>query len=259
MKDKLTLVKIGGKVIDDPSMFRRFIQDFAALEGSKILVHGGGKIASQVSEQMNIPVKLLDGRRVTNTADLEVVTMVYAGLVNKTIVAQLSAQNCPALGLSGADGNSILAIKRPTKPIDFGWVGDIVKVNTAFIQQPLQQQITPVFCAIGHDGKGQLLNTNADTVAAEIAVAMSEYYAVSLLYCFEKNGVLQNINDATSVLPSLNFKAYQKLMAKGKIHDGMLPKLNNCFYALENQVKEVKIGTTAMLNQQETICTNLSL
>jgi len=259
MKGKLHVIKIGGNVIDDPKMLDRFIHDFAALEGQKILIHGGGKLATQMSDQLQIPVNLVDGRRITSTENLEVVTMVYAGLISKKIVAKLAGHQCTAIGLSGADGNSILAEKRSVIPTDFGWVGDVVDVNTAFIEDLLNKKITPVFCAISHDGQGQLLNTNADTVAAEIAIAMSERYDTTLMYCFEKNGVLQDVNDAQSVITHLDYAQYETLKANGTIHDGMLPKLKNCFHALANNVKEVKVGTTAMLDKQPIICTQISL
>jgi acetylglutamate kinase len=259
MKDKLQVIKIGGNVIDDPEMLDLFIQDFAAMAGPKILIHGGGKSATQMSDQLHIPVKLVDGRRITSTANLEVVTMVYAGLISKRIVAKLSAHQCTAIGLSGADGNSMLAEKRPVTPTDFGWVGDVVDVNTAFIADLLLNDITPVFCAIGHDGHGQLLNTNADTIAAEIAIAMAHRYDTKLMYCFEKDGVLKDVNDAKSVIPHLDYAQYQTLKANHAIHDGMLPKLKNCFHALANNVGEVKVGTTAMLQQSTATCTTISL
>lgn len=257
MKDKLEVVKIGGNVIDNPNLLEEFLNDFAQIEGPKILVHGGGKLATQLSEKLDIPVQLIDGRRITSPENLDVVTMVYGGLINKRIVAKLVANGCNAIGLSGADGNSILATKRSTNPIDFGMVGDVQSIQTDFLKLLLDAGITPVFCAISHDGNGQLLNTNADTVTAEIAIAMQQFYDANLMYCFEKPGVLKDVNDLNSVLLSLNKQEYEQMKEDGSIHTGMLPKLKNCFYALENKVQEVKIGNTSMVKPGEPICTKM--
>ena len=259
MMDEITVVKIGGNIIDNPELLNRFLSDFAALKGPKILIHGGGKLATNLSKQLNIPVELIEGRRITSSKNLDVVTMVYAGLINKKIVAKLASKQCPSLGLSGADGNSILATKRPNKPIDYGWVGDVEAINSTFIDQLLQNNISPVFCAISHDGKGQLLNTNADTVAAEIAIALNQLGKTRLIYCFEKKGVLQDIEDENSVIPTLDEAKYQQLKANGNIHKGMIPKLDNCFYALKNQVSQVKIGYATVLQSEGEIGTTIKL
>jgi len=188
MRTKLSIIKIGGEQIDDSTQLETFLHNFTQLEGFKILVHGGGKLASQLSLKLGIEPQMVDGRRVTSQADLEVITMVYAGLLNKKISAQLQSLGCNALGLSGADANCITSEKRPKSSIDFGSVGDVKIVNTATIHALLQQKLTPVFCALTHDGKGQLLNTNADTIAAELAIGMSALYETELIYCFNKKG-----------------------------------------------------------------------
>ena len=257
--DKLKVVKIGGNVIDNPEMLTAFLKDFAALEGAKILVHGGGKKASEISRGIGHEPKMVDGRRITEEKDLEIITMVYGGLISKNIVAQLQALNCTALGLSGADGNSITSVKRPVNPIDFGFVGDVIAVNADFIHGLIQQGIAPVYCAITHDNNGQLFNTNADTIAAELAVGLSKYYETELIYCFEKKGVLEDVDDEDSAIPEINTASYESLKKEGKIHSGMLPKLHNCFDALERNVNVVKIGSTDMLKSGNEIYTKLKL
>jgi len=248
--DKLSVVKIGGNVIENRGALAAFLNDFAALEGSKIIVHGGGKEATLMAQQLGIPVQMIDGRRVTDAATLDLITMVYGGKINKTIVAQLQALGCNALGFTGADGNSITALKRSPQPVDFGFVGDVSKVETALLKVLFQQGITPVFCAITHDGAGQLLNTNADTVAASLAKALATDFEVQLMYCFEKKGVLENVEDNASVLPKINAELYEKLKQENKIHSGMLPKLHNCFDALQQGVKHVFIGDAEMIRLQ---------
>lgn len=259
MKTKLKIVKIGGNLIDDAEVLATLLKDFSAIKEPKILIHGGGKIATATSKKLGIESKLVEGRRITSAEDLEVITMVYAGLLNKNIVAQLQANNCNALGLSGADANCVQANLRPKEPVDYGFVGDVNHINSAVIQQLLTAQLTPVFCAISHDGKGQLLNTNADTVTAEIAIAMSKYYQVELMYCFEKNGVLENVEDENSVIPKINTAKYEALKANQQIHQGMLPKMQNCFYALKNGVANVVIGSSKLLQSNSTLFTQLSL
>ena len=256
--NKLKVVKIGGNVIENKTALSRFLADFSALNGPKILVHGGGKEATQMAAQLQIPVQISNGRRITDAANLDIITMLYAGKINKNIVAQLQALGCNALGLSGADGNSIRANKRPINPIDFGFVGDITTVNTSFFKQLLTTGITPVCCAISHDGNGQLLNTNADTIAAAIAGSLSKTNAVTLYYCFEKPGVLKNVTDNNSVIQQINFKKYQQLQEEGRIAQGMLPKLSNCFDALNEGVTEVKIGLPEMI-QENTVHTQIIL
>jgi len=193
--DKLQVVKVGGNVIENRESLNEFLFDFTKIRGAKILVHGGGKEATQMAQKLNIPVQIIEGRRVTDKANLEIISMLYAGKLNKTIVALLQAYNCDSLGLTGADGNSVVAEKRSSKPIDFGFVGDVISVNSALFNLLLNQKITPVCCAITHDKNGQLLNTNADTIASEIASSMSAYYEVTLSYCFEKKGVLKKLID----------------------------------------------------------------
>ena len=250
--DKLLVVKIGGNVIENRVSLLDFLKDFAALEGPKILVHGGGKEATQMAKKLGVKVKLIEGRRVTDTQNLNLITMLYAGKLNKTIVAQLQALGCQSLGLSGADGNSILAEKRPAKPIDFGFVGDLKTVNNSFFDLLLKEGISPVCCALSHDGNGQLLNTNADTIASTVAASLSNHYEVHLLYCFEKNGVLKDLNNDNSIIPSLNESDYKNLKTKGLLHTGMLPKLQNCFTALKKGVKYVKIGNPKMITESGT-------
>lgn len=247
MSTKVSVVKIGGNVIDDAKQLNAFLHGFSKLEGLKILVHGGGKMSTKISKEMGLTPQMHQGRRITDQNTLEVVTMVYAGLINKNIVAQLQAFECNALGLSGADGNSIHAHKRDLTSIDYGFVGDIDNINSNFITSLLNQHITPVFCAITHNTKGQLLNTNADTIAAEIASSLSNQFDVSLNYCFEKKGVLRSINDEDSVIPHIDLNLYKSLLEEGIIADGMLPKLTNCFNALHKGVQRVSVGLPNMI------------
>lgn len=243
----LKVIKIGGNIINDKQVLFDFLMQFSKIEEDKILIHGGGKLATTLAKKMNIEVKLINGRRITNAETLDVITMVYAGKINKTIVAQLQSYKCNALGLTGADGNTIVAKKRPVKNIDFGLVGNIESVNTDVLNLLLKNKITPIFSAITHNTKGQLLNTNADAIASELAIAFSKTYNVELYYCFEKNGVLENIKDDTSVIEHININTYKIALKTGVISDGMLPKLENCFHAIENDVKKVCIGQPEML------------
>ncbi|MBU1012389.1 MAG: acetylglutamate kinase [Bacteroidetes bacterium] len=259
MKTQLDIIKIGGNLIDDESSLTNFLNHFSANKTLKILVHGGGRSATQLSERLGIKTQMLEGRRITNEEDLEVVTMVYAGLINKKIVAELQHYGCNAIGLSGCDMNSILAKKRHHPYIDFGFVGDIEKVNVSNIDLLLKNGFCPVFSAITHDGRGQLLNTNADTVAAQLAISFSETYNVRLLYCFEKNGVLSNPEDDFSVIPFLDKDLYQELKTAGAISKGMIPKLDNCFEALVMGVSEINIGGSGMMNPIAFNFTKLSL
>lgn len=253
----LKVVKIGGNIIDDTTALEGFLKDFAKVEGPKILVHGGGKLATKLANQMGIEVKMTNGRRITDADTLDIITMVYAGKINKNIVAKLQAEKCNSVGFSGADGNSIVSVKRPVKDIDFGFVGDVKKVNTEVLEVLLNNNITPVFCAISHDENGLLLNTNADTIASEIAIGFAGNFNTELYYCFEKNGVLESIEDDNSVIEKINTKTYQELIEKGIIADGMLPKLNNCFHAIRNKVAKVCIGKPAMLFSENTIYTTI--
>lgn len=246
---ELKLVKIGGNVIENREALADFLADFAALNGPKVLVHGGGKEATQMAKKLGFNVQLIEGRRVTDAKNLELITMLYAGKLNKNIVAQLQALGCNSLGLTGADGNSILAKKRASKPIDFGFVGDLTEVNQSFFKMLLDSGISPVCCALSHDGKGQLLNTNADTIAATLASALSDHFDVSLNYCFEKNGVLLDLEDDRSVIQTLDETNYLKLKSEGVLHTGMLPKLENCFTALKAGVKQVRIGSPKIITE----------
>jgi acetylglutamate kinase len=245
--DKLSVVKIGGNVIEDSAALQSFLTDFAQMQGSKILVHGGGKKATAMAEKMDIPVQMVEGRRITDAQNLDIITMLYGGKINKNIVAQLQNLGCNALGLSGADGNAIQAVKRPVKSIDYGFVGDVVGVNNALFQMLLKGGYTPVCCAITHDQKGQLLNTNADTIAATLAQSLSQSFEVSLWYCFEKQGVLENIDDDGSVIETITPQKYKNLKTAQVIYSGMIPKIDNCFDALANGVNEVKIGAPKMI------------
>ncbi|MEP6699702.1 MAG: acetylglutamate kinase [Bacteroidota bacterium] len=242
--DKLYVIKIGGNIIDDEKNLSSFLKEFAAIDAKKILVHGGGKVAGKIGEQLGIESKYADGRRITDAATLDLVTMVYAGLINKKIVAQLQAFDCNALGITGADANLIPATRRPVTEIDYGFVGDIQpgKMVAMFWDELLALALTPVAAPITHDGKGQLLNTNADTIAQEIAKTLSKTYEVSLIYSFEKSGVLRYINDDSTVIPVINSALYKELKAGDKIFAGMIPKLDNAFTALKSGVNKVIIG-----------------
>lgn len=241
---QLTIIKIGGNVIDNSVNLHQFLLDFTALPGDKILVHGGGKIATELSESLGITAKMVDGRRITDIETLRIVTMVYAGLINKNIVAQLQARNNNAIGLTGADGNIIKAHKRPIKTIDYGYVGDLdnESVNVDTIANLLEAGLTPVLCAITHDGDTQLLNTNADTIASAIAVAMSSRYETKLAYCFEKKGVLRDVNDDNTVVRTIKANEFEGLKADGTVAGGMIPKLQNAFDAINKGVTAVYIG-----------------
>ena len=259
MKQKLSIIKIGGNVIENKTELSRFLKLFVSLEGFKILVHGGGKLATQLASKLGIESKMVDGRRITDTKTLEVITMVYAGLTNKNIVAQLQANHCNAIGLSGADGDAIQAHIRPVTEIDYGFAGDVDGVNSQMISKLLDADLTPVFCAMTHDGNGQLLNTNADTIASELAIGMSELYNTTLYYCFEKKGVLMNIEDDSSVVKQIDSSKYQELLNAGIIADGMLPKLENCFHALNKNVSKVCIGHPSMLDLKNELFTTITL
>lgn len=254
----IKIIKIGGNIIDNEKELISFLKQFSTIEGHKILVHGGGKLATQLAEKMNIKVQMIDGRRITNSETLDIITMVYAGKINKNIVATLQSFNCNSIGFSGADGNTIIAKKRPVKPVNYGFVGDVTNVNTSTIELLLHNNITPVFCAISHNKNGQLLNTNADTIASELAIGLSNNFKTELYYCFEKNGVLKNINDDNSVITNITSKSYQHLIDEKIIVDGMLPKINNCFNALNNNVHKVCIGKPTMLFNSNATYTTLT-
>jgi acetylglutamate kinase len=241
--NKLFIIKIGGNVLDDQQMLTAFLTDFASIKEPKILIHGGGKIATKIGNQLGIESNYVKGRRITDAETLDLVTMVYGGLVNKQIVAALQKLSCNAIGVTGADANLISAVKRPVKEIDYGFVGDIrpADVNTALLHELLKQNTVPVFAPLTH-ADGNMLNTNADTIASVLAVALSKYFDVRLIFCFEKKGVLKNVNDAGSVITHLPKKLYDEYFAQGIFADGILPKLENAYAAIDAGVKEVLIG-----------------
>ncbi len=263
--DKLYIIKIGGNIIDDETKLSLFLQSFAQVRGKKILVHGGGKLATRMAEAMGVPQQMIGGRRITDAETLKIVTMVYAGYINKNIVAQLQSFGCNAIGLSGADGNLILAHKRAEGKashlggglegaVDYGFAGDVDKLNTQLADTLLQSNDAIVLAPITHDGKGQLLNTNADTIAQEVAKAMSELYEVELIYCFEKSGVLLDVNDEASVIEKITASKYEELKnptlgGKGAVFAGMIPKIDNTFVALKGGVNKVIIGKAEELEQ----------
>ncbi len=246
----LKVIKIGGNLINNPTLLATFIKHFASIEGPKILVHGGGSLATEMAIKMKMDVKMAEGRRVTDKQTLDVITMVYGGKINKKLVAALQSNACNAIGFSGADGNAIVSVKRPIKHIDYGFVGDVVNVNTELLGLLIKHNVTPVFSALTHDGNGQLLNTNADTVAAELAIAFAKTFQTELYYCFEKKGVLLDVTDENSVIEKINQKKYDAFVENRVIADGMLPKLDNCFYAVHQKVQKVCIGNTDMLYNQ---------
>ena len=259
MKQQITVVKIGGAFLEEEIGVEEISRAFASMDGLRILVHGGGKRASQISRALGIEPKLKDGRRITDAKTLEVVTMVYGGWANKTLVARLQSMGCNAIGLSGADADLIRAVKRPVQDIDYGFVGDVECVSTENLIPLLQVGLTPVFCALTHDGKGQLLNTNADTVAAEIATALSSRFRTRLIYCFDKNGVLRDVGDPNSTIGRIDRSTFRKLQQEGIIAEGMMPKLHNAFQALQGGVEEVRIGPPGILTGNTDTFTKLTL
>lgn len=248
---KLSVIKIGGNVIDNSEKLHQFLLDFTALPGDKILIHGGGKIATELGVSLGVEAKMVDGRRITDIETLRIVTMVYAGLINKNMVAQLQAKGCNAIGLTGADGNVIKAVKRPVKDIDYGYVGDLdaSSVSAETLGSLLNAGLVPVLCAITHDGDTQLLNTNADTIASAVAVAMSSYYETSLVYCFEKRGVMRDIDDDNSLVTEIRMEQFDTLKNDGVVSGGMIPKLHNAFEAIKSGVSAVYIGKADELPQ----------
>ena len=246
-------------MIDNPQALTSFLTTFSSIEGFKILVHGGGKSATALAQKTGLEVQMVDGRRITDAATLELITMVYAGKINKTIVTQLQALDCNALGFTGADANTITSVKRPVSTLDYGFVGDVKNVETSTLELLLNHGISPVFCALTHDQNGQLLNTNADTIASELAIAFASQFEVELYYCFEKKGVLKDVNDDSSVIEKITASSYKELLHAQVIYAGMLPKLNNCFHALEHQVSKVCIGKPEMLLDSQVIFTTLTI
>ena len=238
----ISVIKIGGNVIDFPTKLEEFLFLFSRFPGKKILVHGGGIMATKFGESMGVMPEMVDGRRITDKETLDIVTMVYAGLINKQIVSKLQGLKQNALGMTGADGNLIRSDKRPVKTIDYGFVGDIKEVNVDLIQMLLEKDIIPVVCAITHDKKGQLLNTNADSIASELATNLSKNHKVNLYYCFNKSGVLIDEQNDNSIIPMINEEIYAELKKENVIHSGMIPKLDNAFAALNKGVNFVWIG-----------------
>ncbi len=259
MKQKLKIIKIGGNVINNKEALSSFLSDFSTIKELKILVHGGGKRATEMISNLGLKPKMVNGRRVTDKDALEIVTMVYAGLLNKNITAQLQKNNCNAIGLSGADANTILAHKRIVKDVDYGFAGDVDAVNSDVIKILVENNLTPVFCAITHDKNGQLLNTNADTIAAELAKGMSKYFEVELIYCFEKLGVLADVNNEATLIEKIDFISLSSLKKANIITEGMLPKIDNCFDALQNGVKKVIIGKPKVIIDENLKRTTLTL
>lgn len=247
--NRITVIKIGGNIVDSPDALARFADDFAALPGTKILVHGGGKEATRLSERLDIPTTMIDGRRVTSRATLDVCTMVYAGLINKRIVAMLQARGVNAIGLSGADGCAITATRRSPEPVDYGFVGDISPdgVRADLLTALLSMDLVPVFCAITHDGAGTLLNCNADTIASAVAIAAATIAPTDLVYCFEQPGVMEDVDRPESLIPHLTQAEYAALRQRGVVNRGMLPKLDNAFRAIDLGVASVQIKHAANL------------
>lgn len=239
--DKLTIIKVGGKIVEEEATLRKLLQDFSALEGYKILVHGGGRSATKIASQLGIESQMVEGRRITDAETLKVVTMVYGGLVNKSIVAGLQSLNVNALGLTGADMNLIRSEKRPVTTVDYGYVGDVKEVNATLLVSLIKQGIVPVLAPLTHDKEGNMLNTNADTIAGETAKALTTSFDVTLVYCFEKKGVLRDENDDNTLIPLINRNTFTQLVTEGIIQGGMIPKLENSFQAIEAGVKEVII------------------
>jgi acetylglutamate kinase len=239
--EKLTLVKVGGKIVEEPASLKNLLADFSKIKGYKVLVHGGGRSATAIAAKLGIESQMVNGRRITDEETLKVVTMVYGGLVNKQIVAGLQALDVNALGLTGADLNYMRSEKRPVKDVDYGFVGDVKEVNAGILSDLIMKEVVPVLAPLTHDKAGNMLNTNADTIAGEAAKALSEFFDVTLMYCFEKKGVLLNENDDESVISKLTPQLFQKYVAEGVINGGMIPKLENSFEALDAGVKQVVI------------------
>ena len=248
MKDKLTIIKVGGKIVEEPDTLAALLRDFAAIDGFKLLVHGGGRSATKIAAQLGIETQMIDGRRVTDQQMLEVVTMVYGGLVNKTIVARLQALGIDALGMTGADMNILRSDRRPVKTVDYGFVGDVKEVNSQALATLIRAGVVPVIAPLTHDGKGSMLNTNADTMAGETAKGLANEFDVQLVYCFEKAGVLRDENDDNSVIGLVDRDIYTQLRNDGIVVGGMIPKLDNAFEAIDAGVSEVIITKASSLD-----------
>ena len=249
----LTVIKIGGNIIDRPEELDSFLMNFIKIDGPKILIHGGGVMASEMAAKLGIKTVMHQGRRITDLETLKLVSMVYAGWINKSIIAKLQKLGCNAIGLSGADGDSVPAVKRSPVPIDFGYVGDVAPAqsNGGFLISLLGRGITPVFCAITHDRNGSILNTNADTMASSLTIALSKDYYTKLIYCFEKQGVLSDPDNENSVIPLITRKNYESMKEAGFIKDGMIPKMDNAWYAIDKGVSEVDIKHASNLNNDK--------
>ena len=248
MREKLTVIKVGGKIVEEEATLRQLLNDFAAIDGHKVLVHGGGRSATKIAAQLGIESKMVNGRRITDAETLKVVTMVYGGLVNKNIVAGLQARGVNALGLTGADMNVIRSVKRPVKEVDYGFVGDVEQVDATLLSDLIHKGVVPVMAPLTHDGHGNMLNTNADTIAGETAKALSALFDVTLVYCFEKKGVLRDENDDDSVIPQITRTEFEQYVADGVIQGGMIPKLENSFEAINAGVSEVVITLASAIN-----------
>ncbi|MFN6943643.1 MAG: acetylglutamate kinase [Cytophagaceae bacterium] len=262
--EAVRIVKIGGNVIDDESALSRFLKDFASVKGPKVLVHGGGKVATEISKSLGIEAKMVDGRRITDADTLRIVTMVYGGLINKRIVSLLQSFSCNAIGLTGADANIISAIKRPVKNnIDYGFVGDVTGIDSEILLKLIEAGLTPVVAPLTHDGEGNMLNTNADTIASTLAIGISSEVKAELIYCFELPGVMKDINDPHSVINDIDFQSYQQLKEDGVVAKGMLPKMDNAFNAIKEGVESVTIchanDLLSILNLNEKKGTKLTI
>lgn len=248
--EKLTLIKVGGKIVEEQATLSRLLASFAAIPGRKVLVHGGGRSATAMASRLGIESRMVGGRRITDKAMLEVVTMVYAGLVNKNIVAGLQAQGVNALGMTGADMNILLSDKRPVGEVDYGYVGDVRRVDAAALSALIEMGVVPVIAPLTHDGQGSMLNTNADTMAGETAKALASRYEVSLVYCFEKRGVLRDENDDNSVIAEMTRQQFETYRAEGVVQGGMIPKLENAFDAIRHGVREVIITRADAIGEE---------
>ncbi|MDR1937794.1 MAG: acetylglutamate kinase [Tannerellaceae bacterium] len=248
--ERLTFIKVGGKIVEEEVTLRRLLRDFAAISGYKVLVHGGGRLATQLAERLGVESKMINGRRITDEETLRIVTMVYGGLVNKNIVAGLQALGVNALGLTGADMNLIRSEKRPVKEVDYGYAGDVKEVNAGLLESLIRQGIVPVLAPLTHDRQGHLLNTNADTIAGETAKALAGHFEVTLVYCFEKKGVLLDENDDGSVIAQLDRATFKHYVDQGVIQGGMIPKLDNAFEAIDAGVKQVLITQASEIRME---------
>lgn len=247
--EKLTLIKVGGKIVEEPDTLQQLLRDFSSIDGYKVLVHGGGRSATKIASQLGIESQMVNGRRITDAEMLKVVTMVYGGLVNKNIVAGLQALQVNALGLTGADMNIMRSDKRPVKDVDYGFVGDVKEVNADVLASLIKQGIVLVLAPLTHDKQGHMLNTNADTIAGEAAKALAKYFDVTLMFCFEKKGVLLNEQDDESVIPEIDRVSFQKYVDEGIIQGGMIPKLENAFQAIDAGVKQVIITQASEIHK----------